>query len=130
VAIPIKYFSRKFVYWLSEDTLNSGEKGRAIIDEHVDEAFVAVRSFKRKKIVNPSVLSDAELESIEVPTLFIVGENEKIYSPHEVLDRLNRVAPQIQTKLIVNAGHDLTMAQAEAVNNLIIEFINQIRVIQ
>jgi pimeloyl-ACP methyl ester carboxylesterase len=130
VAIPIKYFSRNFVYWLSEDTLNSGEKGRAMIDEHVDEAFVAVRSFKRKKIVNPSVLSDAELQSIEVPALFIVGENEKIYSPHEVLDRLHRVAPQIQTKLIGNAGHDLTMAQAEKVNNLIIEFVDQTQVIQ
>lgn len=27
----------------------------------------------------------------------MVGENEKIYSPHEVLERLNRVAPQIHS---------------------------------
>jgi pimeloyl-ACP methyl ester carboxylesterase len=130
VAIPLKSFSRNFVYWLAEDTVNSGEHGRAIIEEHVDETFIAARSFKGKQMVNPSVLTDEELQSIKVPILFMVGENEKIYSPQEVLERLNRVAPQIQTKLIANAGHDLTMAQAELVNNLIIEFVNQSQGIQ
>ena len=130
VAIPLKLFSRNFVYWLAKDTVNSDEKGRALIEEHVDETFMAVRSFKGKQMVNPSVLTDEELQSIKIPTLFMVGENEKIYSPHEVLERLNRVAPQIQTKLIVNAGHDLTMVKAKTVNRLIIEFINQSQGIQ
>ena len=125
VAIPLKFFSRNFVYWLAEDAVNSGKKSRALIEEHVDETFMAVRSFKAKRMVNPSVLTDEELQSIKIPTLFMVGENEKIYSPHEVLERLNRVAPQIQTKLIMNAGHDLTIVQAETVNSLIIEFLNQ-----
>jgi pimeloyl-ACP methyl ester carboxylesterase len=31
-AIPLKYFSRNFVYWLAEDTVNSDEKGRALIE--------------------------------------------------------------------------------------------------
>ena len=124
-AIPLKLFLRNFIYWLAEDTVNSGVKGRALIEEQVDEALLAARSFKRKKLVNPSVLTDKELQSIKIPTLFMVGENEKIYSPHEVLERLNRVAPQIQTKLILNAGHDLTMVEAETVNKLIIEFLNQ-----
>ncbi len=130
VAIPIKFFSRNFVYWLAEDTVNSGEQGRAIIEEHVNETYTAVRSFKAKQMVNPSVLTDKELWSIKVPTLFMVGENEKIYSPQEVLERLSRVSPQIQTKLIANAGHDLTIVQADIVNNFIIEFINQSQSIQ
>jgi pimeloyl-ACP methyl ester carboxylesterase len=125
VAIPLKYFTRNFVYWLAEDTVNSGAEGRALIEEHIEETFMAVRSFKGKQMVNPSVLTDEELHNIKVPILFMVGENEKIYSPHEVLERLNRVAPQIQTKLIMNAGHDLTMVQAEAVDNFILEFLSQ-----
>ena len=125
VAIPLKYFTRNFLYWLAEDTVNSGAEGRALIEEHIEETFMAVRSFKGKQMVNPSVLTDEELQNIKVPILFMVGENEKIYSPHEVLERLNRVAPQIQTKLIMNAGHDLTMVQAEAVDNFILEFLSQ-----
>lgn len=124
VAIPFKYFSRNFIYWLAEDTANSGEEGRALVEAHVNDTFMAVQSFKGKQLVNPSVLTDEELNGIKVDTLFIVGENEKIYSPHKVLERLNKVAPKIQTKLIANAGHDLTMAQPEKVNNLIIEFLN------
>ena len=118
------------MYWLAEDTINSGAKGRAMIDEHIDETFLAVRSFKSKKIVNPNVLTDEELLKLNVPILFMIGENEKICSPHEALKRLNRVAPQIQTKLIMNAGHDLTMVQAEIVNDMILEFLSEPKNIQ
>ena len=125
VAIPFKYFTQNFMYWLAKDTINSGAEGRALIEEHVDESFLAIRSFKTKKMVNPTVLTDNELQSLNVPILFIVGENEKIYSPQEVIKRLNKVAPQIKTEFIMNAGHDLTMVQAETVNNLMLEFLNQ-----
>lgn len=125
VAIPLKYFTRNFMYWLAEDTVNSGADGRALIEEHIDESFLAVRSFKSKKMVNPTVLTDEELQNLNVPILFMVGENEKIYSPQEVLERLKKVAPQIQTKLIENAGHDLTMVKAGIVNNAILEFLSQ-----
>lgn len=125
VALPFKYFSRKFVYWLAKDTVNSGEKGRSLVEEHIDETFMAVRSFKGRRMVNPSVLTDEELQHIEVPVLFMVGENEKIYSPHKVIERLNRVDPKIRTKLIMNAGHDLAMAQAEVVDKFVLEFLNR-----
>ena len=125
VALPFKYFSKNFVYWLAQDTVNSGEEGVALVDEHVNEAYMAVRSFTARRMVNPTVLTDEELQSINVPTLFMVGENEKIYPPREVIERLNRVDPKIQTKLIAHAGHDLTMAQAQEVDNLIIAFLSR-----
>jgi pimeloyl-ACP methyl ester carboxylesterase len=123
VALPFKYFSRKFVFWLAEDTLKYRKNGHSLVEEHIDETFMAVRSFKRKRMVNPTVLSDEELNNMGVPVLFMVGENEKIYSPRNVIERLNRVAPKIKTKLIRNAGHDLAMAQPEIVNDSILEFL-------
>lgn len=123
IALPFKLFSRKFVVWLAEDTLKNRKNGNSLVEEHIDETFMAVRSFKRKRMVNPTVLSDEELNNMEVPVLFIVGENEKIYSPRNVIERLNRVAPKIKTKLIKNAGHDLAMAQPEIVNDSILAFL-------
>ncbi len=123
VALPFKYFSRKFVYWLAEDTLKYRKNGHSLVEEHIDETFMAVRSFKGKRMVNPTVLSDEELNNMEVPVLFMVGENEKIYSPRKVIERLNRVAPKIKTKLIRNAGHDLAMAQPKIVNDSILKFL-------
>lgn len=124
VALPFKYFSRKFVYWLAEDTLKHRKDGQSLIEEHIDETFMAVRSFKRKRMVKPTVLSDEELDNMAIPVLFMVGENEKIYSPRNVIERLNNVAPRIKTKLIKNAGHDLAMAQPEIVNASILAFLS------
>ena len=36
---------------------------------------------------------------------------------------LNRVAARITTEVIANAGHDLTIAQTERVNQKILEFL-------
>ena len=65
------------------------------------------------------------MHSISIPTLFLVGEHEVIYPAPEAIDRLNSVAPQIKTELIPNAGHDLTIVQAELVNTKVIEFLKQ-----
>lgn len=76
-------------------------------------------------MVNPTVLTDAELRSIGVPALFLVGENEKIYSAQEAVERLNEVAPQIETDIIPDAGHDLTLVQADLVNRIVLAFLKE-----
>ena len=125
VAIPLKYFTKSFMYWLAADTVLSGDEGKVLVDEHIDESFLAIRSFQPKQMVNPSVLTDEELQSFKVPMLFIVGANEKIFSAQEAIERLQNIAPQIQTKIIPNAGHDVTMAQAETVDIDILMFLSQ-----
>jgi pimeloyl-ACP methyl ester carboxylesterase len=124
-AIPLRYFTKNFLYWLLEDLAKQSEAGRALIEEHIDESFLAIRSFKARGMVNPTVLTDDELQHLNVPTLIIFGINEKIYSADEAIDRIHRVAPHIQTKLIPDAGHDLTIAQAEIVNKTVLGFLRQ-----
>jgi pimeloyl-ACP methyl ester carboxylesterase len=124
-ALPFRYFTSNFLYWLLADLARQGEAGRARLEEHIDESFLAIRSFKARRLVNPTVLTDAELRCLDVPTLFIVGAHEKIYPADAAIDRLHRVAPHLQTKLIPEAGHDLTMVQAGMVNKTVLEFLNQ-----
>jgi len=54
---------------------------------------------------------------------YMVGENEKMYSAQEAVERLNKIAPQIKTEIILNSGHDLAFSQAEIVNSKILEFL-------
>jgi pimeloyl-ACP methyl ester carboxylesterase len=124
-AIPIRYFTKSFLYWLLEDLSKSGKAGKAILEGHIDQAYLAAHSFQSKRMVNPTVLSDDELRRIRVPTLFMVGENEKIYSAKEAADRLWKVAPQIRIELIPKAGHDLTIVQTKMVNKKILEFLRK-----
>jgi pimeloyl-ACP methyl ester carboxylesterase len=69
------------------------------------------------------VLTDEELNRIGGDVLLVIGENEKIYSPKEVIDRIRCVAPKIETKLVKNAGHDLTMAKPDEINQVIVSFL-------
>jgi pimeloyl-ACP methyl ester carboxylesterase len=125
VAVPIKFFAQQFMRWLADDTYKGSAKLQQLVEDHIDEAYLAVRSFKSSSIVYPNVFSDQELQGLALPMLFLVGENEKIYSPNMVLERLHKVAPHIQTQLIKGAGHDLSMVKAKQVNELILKFLSR-----
>jgi pimeloyl-ACP methyl ester carboxylesterase len=113
------------MFWLLEDAVNQDETSRNMVDEWVDEAYMATRTFKPTSLVNPHVLSNTELMHLRMPTLFLVGENEKIYSAQQAVEHLNTVAPNIETAIIPNAGHDLTLVQADVVNDRILDFLEK-----
>jgi pimeloyl-ACP methyl ester carboxylesterase len=74
-------------------------------------------------LVVSNVLDDETLQHLQVPALFLVDEHEKIYSASKAVGRLNRVAPQIKTAIIPQAGHDLWMVQADLVTRTMLDFL-------
>ena len=84
-----------------------------------------MKCFKLKTGVQPTVLTDSELKKIKLPLLYLVGENETIGNGKSTVNRLNRVAPGIETELIPNTGHDLMFTHTEIVNKRIIEFLKK-----
>jgi len=123
--IPHRKYVKKTMFLVLEDLVNKDESGRAMAEELVEQMFLAQRCYKPKMLLGPTVLTDKELQNIKVPTLYLVGENEKIYSPNKAIQRLNRIAPQIRTELIPSAGHDLSVVQADMVNKIVLDFLNQ-----
>jgi pimeloyl-ACP methyl ester carboxylesterase len=126
-AIPSKIIMKKvMINWACKDLVRKGdEASRIIINDMMNDALMALKCFKFKMPVHPTVLSDDELRSISIPTLFLVGEHEVIYSAHAAVARLHSVAPQIKTEIIPDAGHDLTIVQSVLVNKKVIEFLKQ-----
>lgn len=120
--LPHRYFTRSMMYWVLEDAARQNE---SLVEEGAEHFFVGQRSYKPIRMVNPTVLTDAEWQSIQVPTLFMVGENEKIYSAQKAVERLKTVAPAIEIEVIPDVGHDLTLVQSEMVNGKILEFLKQ-----
>ena len=121
--LPRTAFRKRFYYWLLRDLVQSGETGRARVDEAVADWSVAERCFSPLPTIPLPVIGDKALQSLRMPTLFMVGENEKIYSAQKAVRRLNRVAPQIKTEIIPQAGHDLWIVQAEIVTKKILDFL-------
>ena len=123
--IPHPYFIRRFLYWHFQHLAEWDEAGRVFFEEWAEMAFLSMRCFKFKSLVNPTVLTAEEWQSLRMPVLYVVGEHEVIYSPREALERLRNVAPHIKTELIPDAGHDLTILQADLVNGKILEFLKE-----
>ena len=124
-TLPLRYFTKRMFFWLFEDCVKKDEISRMRVEEWIDNMFIASRCFKIRRPFNPPVLEDQELQSIKVPTLYVVAENEKLYSAQKSVQRLNQVAPHIKTETIPNAGHDLAIVQAEMVNRKILDFLKQ-----
>ncbi|AKJ05228.1 carboxylesterase [Archangium gephyra] len=116
-ALPSPSFTRRFMSWLASDLATKEDAAsRALFEERVEQGYLALRSYKARRLVEPSVLNDEQLCALPSPTLFLVGENERIFSASAALERLRRVAPGIELELVAGAGHDVTLVQAERVN--------------
>jgi len=96
---------RWFVEWL---LLDVGRNDPARVELSLERAIMSYRSMRPRRLIGPVRLTDADLAGLRTPTLFLVGEHEKLYSARKAIERLKRVAPQIQTEVLPGAGHDLT----------------------
>lgn len=121
--LPHRRFTKQFMYWLAADSVAENGTSRASVDAMIEDGYLGLRSYRRTRVIPPSILTDDELRALSVPTLFLVGENEKIYSPNEAVRRLNEVVPRIRTEIISGAGHDLAVAQSRRVNQRILNFL-------
>lgn len=98
---------------------------------HPNELFarqfaIGVKHFRYadpQKSIFTNVFSEVELSRINVPTLFIVGENEIIYDPVAAIKKVNQLIPNVETKLVPNAVHLVSMEQPALVNQHILEFL-------
>lgn len=120
--IPIRFIVKRYLYWYNADSVKN-EKSREVIDRMVDELLLSTRCFKRRGFVRPTVLTDQDWQSLKVPTLFLVGENEVTYSAQKAIRRLNNVAPNVKTLITSDAGHDLAIVKTEWVNNEVLKFL-------
>ncbi len=122
-TIPLRFFTRSFLEWLLHDLAQRPASERPNFEEIVTEAFTALRCLAPRTMVPPTVMTDEELRRLEVPALYLVGQNEKICPPLKAIERLNTVAPHITTRMIDGAGHDLTLVKAAQVNRAVLTFL-------
>ena len=120
--IPLKHFMKKSLCWSCEDMVQT-EEGRLIAKNMVVDHRLAIRCFKTKMPASMTVLSDDELRCIKTPVLFLAGENEVIYPAKEAVERLNRIAPGIETRIIPNTGHCMIFTHPEIVSEKILDFL-------
>jgi len=73
--------------------------------------------------IMPTVYTDEELKQIKLPTLLLIGTEERIYNPKKAIARAQRLMPDLTAEIIPNVGHTLNMEQPETINARILEFL-------
>jgi len=116
---------RRILRWIFEDAFRSAGPNRETVEQDIFEMVMSGRFFAKPRMMWPTVFSDDEWRAFAVPALFLVGENEKIYSPRKVIRRLQRVALLVRTEIIPGAGHDLTLVKADLVAERILAFLDE-----
>lgn len=71
----------------------------------------------------PTVYTDEELRQVDLPTLLLIGAEERIYRPAEAIARAERLMPNVTAEIAPKASHLLTMEQPEHVNARVLSFL-------
>jgi len=117
--------AKKYVYWMYADAVKKNKETKEYVDEIITEEMLARKSFKKRKFINPSVLTDENWQTLKVPTLFLTGENEVIYSAEKAINYLNELNPNIKTLMASDAGHDLPIVKPEWVYSEVLKFLKE-----
>lgn len=115
-------FSNYFKWCFSD----LAEKHPDMLNVMVEEFALTMQSFvppNPQEVPVLTAMSDEELQHITTPTLCLIGENDVLYAAKDAMQRLHTVAPQIETTLIPDAGHDLLLVQRDMVNQEIVAFL-------
>jgi len=120
---PVRFIVQNYLYWYNADSVRKGETTQRVIDNMVNETLLSFKCFKRRGFVSPTVLTNEDWQNLQVPTLFLVGENEVTYSAQKAVRHLNEVAPKVKTVITPDAGHDLAIVKPEWVNNEVLQFL-------
>jgi pimeloyl-ACP methyl ester carboxylesterase len=116
---------RRNLGWLFPHSVRSSDASRALFNEALLYLQRVWRLFDLSLPLWSTVLDDTEWREFDVPCLFLVGENEKIYSAAAAVRRLNRVAPQVKAEIIPGARHDLTIVQGDLVVKKVLGFLGE-----
>jgi pimeloyl-ACP methyl ester carboxylesterase len=118
--IPTKRMFYRSFQWSTVKKLNIDQP-----EPVIDQIMQGGTSFKGNELGLGvlSVFEDNELQRIDKPALLLVGDQEKIFNPKQMLDRARRLMPKIEAEIIANAGHLLPIDQVEAVNARMMAFL-------
>ena len=121
--IPTKFVAKMALYsWVT--------KGFVVNNIYAEQFILGLQSWNWEmgkhgfSGVMPSVFTDEELRQIKNPVLMLIGDQDRL-NPPRVLEQARRLIPQIETEIILNAGHLLSIEQPALVDRRILKFLTE-----
>lgn len=109
--VPTRARHASVLRWMAVAPNEGREQYELVMEAMVDILYTGRARFGVTVMPNVTRLSDDQLRSITVPTLVMIGAEEKIYSGPAALARARALIPGVKTIEIPEASHDIMFAQ-------------------
>jgi pimeloyl-ACP methyl ester carboxylesterase len=121
---PSRWAMRSFKLWETYPENIKDPQNLAFFNAKTEQLYLGFKHFRCQGEANPDIFSDDDLRGLQAPTLLLIGQQEVIYNPAASIERARRLIPHLEASLIPNASHDLAYFQARAVDERILQFLN------
>jgi pimeloyl-ACP methyl ester carboxylesterase len=122
---PRRFMMESFLRWMTYEENLRDPSTRLIMNCLTDQMYLGSRYFRMQAGVLPSVFSDEELRSLQVPTLLLIGQQEVLYDPEAALERARRLIPNFEGELLPRANHEMTVSKHKIVDRRVLEFLKR-----
>jgi pimeloyl-ACP methyl ester carboxylesterase len=78
----------------------------------------------KPRLLNMLPFSKKELRSLKIPVLVLVGEHD-IVNDEKIFVKAHQFIPNVETAVIKDSGHFISVDQSENTNKIIVEFLNK-----
>lgn len=99
-------------------------KGNRLDDIMMDQIIEAYTHCRLLMRVVPGKFTEEQVRGLVPPTLFMVGEEEAIYSAKAAVNRIKQWVPSVKAVIIPHAGHCLQAEQPSLVSQHIMQFLH------
>jgi pimeloyl-ACP methyl ester carboxylesterase len=126
---PIPLTVNSFMHWLGIKE-NPSDPDTRCMGDVVDLMCLGVKHFRMAQEtarVMPTVFSDGELRSIQMPTLVLFGDHEVICDPAAALARALRLIPDCRGDLVSGPRHEMCISHRRIVDARVLDFLNESR---
>lgn len=78
----------------------------------------------KPRLLDMSRFSKKELKSLKIPVLVLIGDHD-IVNNEKIFVKAHKFIPNVETAVIKNSGHFMSIDQSEIINEKVIEFLNK-----
>ncbi len=92
---------------------------------YIDQYYMGLKGNAINRcLMKMTPFSDKELKSLTMPVLVLIGDHD-IVNTKKSLRRAKKLIPHVEVGTIQDAGHFLSMDQADVINRTMVEFLDE-----
>ncbi|MFF2041136.1 alpha/beta fold hydrolase [Kitasatospora sp. NPDC058170] len=85
--------------------------------------MLGMRTYKPATRPPAPVFTDAQLRSVRLPALVLIGRRSALLRPRRALERVTALIPGVQAEIVARAGHGLNLERPGFVNERLLRFV-------